>query len=145
MGLMSRNKGKVGEREVVVLLNALLGDLAQFSRNHNQADGFRESVERKDIQTNLPLAVEVKRTEAKTWRKFLEQARRQAGPQELPVLFHRANGEQWKVVLDLSPIEFCKLIRAFLYWQSQGSPGERGQADIKAYLEAKKEELARGE
>lgn len=138
MGRMSRNKGKVGEREVVVLLTALLGDLAQFSRNSMQAHGELSREERKDIRTNLPLAVEVKRTEAKTWRLFLEQARAQSSPNEIPVLFHRANGEAWKVVLDLSPIEFCKLIRAYLFWSANGRPGERGAADIKKYLEDKK-------
>lgn len=140
MGLMSRNKGKVGEREVVALLTALLGDLATFARNHNQADGFRAVEERKDIETNLPLAIEVKRTEAKTWRKFLEQARRQAAADEIPVLFHRANGEPWKVVLDLSPIEFAHLIRAYLYFRSHGSPGQRDGRHIKEFLEGKKHE-----
>jgi hypothetical protein len=124
MGLMSKRKGRLGEQEVCTILRQLLGDVAAFERNSMQA--HNNGMSKKDILTNLPLAIEVKRTEAKTYRQFLDQARNQAVDPELPVLFHRSNGEPWKVVMELSPTEFAHLIRAWLHFMKSGKPGLKG-------------------
>lgn len=122
MGLMSKRKGRLGEQEVCTILRQLLGDIAAFERNSMQAHNV-EGMSKKDILTNLPLAIEVKRTEARTYKAFLEQARSQAMGGELPVLFHRSNGEPWKVVLELTPAEFAHLIRAYVAFTKAGRPG----------------------
>lgn len=122
MGRMSKRKGRLGEQEVCTILRQLLGDIAAFERNSMQAHNI-QGMSKKDVLTNLPVAIEVKRTEAKTYRQFLEQARSQVTNGELPVLFHRSNGEPWKVVLELTPTEFAHLIRAYIHFTKAGRPG----------------------
>jgi hypothetical protein len=133
MGLMSKRKGRLGEQEVRRMLTELLGDLGTFERNSMQAHNLGK-VHQKDILTNLPLSIEVKRTEAKLYRQFIEQARAQTQNGELPVLFHRSNGEPWRVVMELTPAEFAHLIRAWHHFHRAGRPGLR--APLPALLQA---------
>lgn len=112
MGLMSRNKGKTGERELCALLRESLGNIAAFERNSMQSHGEARTGMQWDILTNLPIALEVKRTEDVNPKKWLEQARRQAKGDRLPVVAHRSNGEPWKFLFELTPREFCRVMRA---------------------------------
>lgn len=125
MGLMSKRKGRTGEQEVRALLTAGLGDLGAFERNSMQAHGI-QGMSQKDILTNLPLAIEVKRTEAKLYRQWLEQARKQNEPGAFPVLAHRANGEPWRFIVEFTPMEFFHFVRAIVHYAKCGKPGLRG-------------------
>lgn len=89
MGARSRRKGATGEREVFKLLNVKLGRDA-FRRNLSQtrAGGC-------DNDGDLIMAVEVKRAESLQLQAWIDQARRQAKPGQLPVLAYRRNGEDW--------------------------------------------------
>lgn len=118
MGLMSRNKGKVGEREVCTLLREHLGDIGVFERNSMQAHGEARSGSQVDILTNLPIAPEVKRTEDFQPKKWLEQARSQARGGKLPMVFHRANGQPWRILFELHPQEFFRIMRALALFNS---------------------------
>jgi hypothetical protein len=124
MGMFAKRKGRAGEQEVCRLLKAGLGDLGAFERNSMQAHAI-EGMSQKDILTNLPLAIEVKRTEAKLYRQWLEQAREQNDPGNFPVLAHRSNGEPWRFVMELSIAEFFRFVRALTFYQKHGEPGLR--------------------
>ncbi len=54
-GTHSRNKGKRGEREIVNILKAELGDDLEIGRNHAQCDNGGC-----DIAGRLPFSIEVK-------------------------------------------------------------------------------------
>jgi Holliday junction resolvase len=93
MGRMSRNKGKVGEREVA----ALLREHGFAGARGVQYQGGRDSA---DV-TGLPgFHIEVKRTEAFSAYKALEQAVADSGGAGTPIVFHRSNSRQWIVVLN---------------------------------------------
>lgn len=140
MGAFSKRKGRLGEQEVRRLLTELLGDVGTFERNSLQAHNIK-GMSQKDILTNLPLAIEVKRTEAKLYRQWLEQARSQTGKGEFPVLFHRDNGKPWRIVMELTPAEFERFVRSLLFYARHGSPGLRGLPDPQApLLEVKDDE-----
>lgn len=122
MGLMSKRKGRLGEQEIRRLLIDNLGDIGRFERNSMQAHNV-EGMSQKDILTNLPFAIEVKRTEAKLYRQWLEQARSQNEPGNLPVLAHRSNGEPWRFLMEMSPMEFFHVVRAIHHFARSGKPG----------------------
>lgn len=99
-GLMSRNKGKRGERQIVELLQPVVIDIyelhqlepPQLKRNTLQSDGGGSDI------AGLPwLAAEVKYHETfcipQWWRQTLEQA----GSDREPVLFYRRNKVPWAV------------------------------------------------
>jgi hypothetical protein len=96
MGMMSRRKGKVGEREVFGLLSELLG--IAVKRNINARQGDCDSLE-------LPgWACESKRVESWTegyWTQALEQAER---VKRRPVLFYRGNRQPWVAMVDLADV-----------------------------------------
>ena len=109
-GLMSRNKGQRGEREVIKLLQPILDDVygrqgldvPQLERNLMQSakGGF-------DISGLEWMALEVKYQEADHLEQWWEQCKRQAmgrvgGVQEgqmvkEPILFFRKNKVRWQV------------------------------------------------
>lgn len=99
-GLMSRNKGKRGEREVVKLLQPVVNEVYQslgleppvLERNLMQSHkgGF-------DLVGLDWLALEVKYQEQTQLTTWWEQCKRQAGKDREPVLFHRKNHATWKV------------------------------------------------
>lgn len=98
MGLMSRAKGKTGEREVAALLRDLLGlDIRRRVRQH---DGDW------DLEGVPGWTLEVKRRAtarrgeiASWWQQAVEQAQ-DAG--QLPVLLYRADRDGWRAVWPLS-------------------------------------------
>jgi Holliday junction resolvase len=93
-GKMSRNKGKVGEREVV----AMLKDYEFEARRGQQ---FRGGDDSPDIIHDIRnVHIEVKRTEQFNLYKAMEQAGEDRESNEWPVIFHRKNGRKWMVVLE---------------------------------------------
>lgn len=127
-GLMSRNKGKEGEREVIRLLQPVVEqvflafDLAVpvLQRNTLQSDrgGF-------DIVGLEWLALEVKRQEQLLIGQWWEQTVRQAGQDKEPVLIYRQNGGRWRVRMwgslhagngDAMTLPVTVAIEDFLLW-----------------------------
>ena len=98
-GLMSRNKGKTGEREARDLLLEWLGPvyvkfgvpLPELERNLMQSrNGGHDLV-------GLPwLAVEVKRQEQTQFGSWWKQTVAQAGVGQIPFLLWRGNRQPWR-------------------------------------------------
>lgn len=99
-GLTSRNKGKRGEREVVVMLQPVVNDVYEafglepprLQRNSLQSDGGGF-----DIVGLKWLALEVKYCETVKLAQWWQQTLDQCGQQQVPVLFYRRNNVEWKV------------------------------------------------
>jgi len=93
-GKMSRNKGKVGEREVVALLK-------EYEFEARRGQQFRGGDDSPDIIHDIcNVHIEVKRTEQFNLYKAMEQAGEDRESNEWPVIFHRKNGRKWMVVLE---------------------------------------------
>lgn len=103
MGKMSRDKGKVGERE----LAALFRECGFDAKRGVQHKGGAESP---DVVTSIDeLHVECKRVESLSLYPALEQAERDAGLEKMPVVFHRRNKKPWVVILHAA--EFLALLK----------------------------------
>ena len=93
-GKMSRNKGKVGEREVVAMLK-------EYEFEARRGQQFRGGDDSPDIIHDIcNVHIEVKRTEQFNLYKAMEQAGEDKESNEWPVIFHRKNGRKWMVVLE---------------------------------------------
>jgi hypothetical protein len=96
---MSRRKGAVGEREAAEKLNEVLG--TRFHRGR-QYHGGPDSP---DLAGDLPgLHVEVKRVERLALYPAMYQARRDAAPDQVPMVMHRANNRPWLVVVEVADL-----------------------------------------
>lgn len=93
MSRMSRTKGKVGEREVA----ALLREHGFEGARGVQYQGSRDSA---DVVGLPGFHIEVKRVEAFSAYKALEQAAEDSAGAATPIVFHRSNARQWIVVLN---------------------------------------------
>lgn len=100
MGLMSRNKGKTGEREIAALVADLTG--LDVKRRVRQRDGDS------DLEGVPGWCIEVKRHAIATrasirqwWTQACEQAAR-AGADCLPVLLYRQDRDEWRAVWPLA-------------------------------------------
>lgn len=95
MGMRSRRKGKVGERELAVLLTSE-GFPARRGAQH------RGGTDSPDVVCDaLPgIHLECKRTERLDLYAAVDQARTDAGD-KLPVVAHRRNDCAWLAILDL--------------------------------------------
>lgn len=107
MGKMSREKGKVGEREVAALLRehgfeARRGQ--QFS-----GDGAPDVIHELRIADDCAIHIEVKRVEKFPLWDALSQAKEDAPPGDIPIVFHRKNTKDWVVVLDAD--DFLTIIK----------------------------------
>lgn len=99
-GLMSRNKGKRAEREVIDMLQPLINmvygeyglDPEKLKRNTMQSDGGGF-----DIHGLEWIALEVKHQEVFHLEKWWEQTKSQAGIRQVPVLVYRRNRVPWRV------------------------------------------------
>ena len=99
MGSLSKRKGAAGEREAAEKLNEVLG--TRFHRGR-QYHGGPESP---DLAGDLPgLHVEVKRCERLSLYPALFQARRDAAPDQVPVVMHRANNRPWVIAVDVADL-----------------------------------------
>lgn len=98
MGKMSRNKGKLGEREAAHELTRVLGIEAARGRQYQGGD------DSPDLKTSLAgVHFEVKRVESLSLYPALEQAREDCGD-AVPVVLHRRNGKRWVVVVELDDL-----------------------------------------
>jgi Holliday junction resolvase len=99
--LNSKNKGKVGEREIAQILTHQGGWQArrtgfmQSQQNHGAAD-----VECKA----LPIHWEVKRTEKVSLHDWIAQAKGGAKEEEIPVIAWRKNNAPWYAILPLDDL-----------------------------------------
>lgn len=94
MGKTSRDKGKVGEREVARLLRAEGFDAHRGVQYH----GGPESP---DVVGLPGIHIEVKRTEKLRMWDALSQSKSDAAEDEMPVVVHRKNNCEWVVIQPL--------------------------------------------
>ena len=103
IGRRSKNKGKVGEREVV----ALLRKSGVEARRGQQYSGGGDSP---DVVHSIEgLHIEVKRTEKFDLEGSMQQARDDAANDQIPVVFHRKSRREWVVVIDAD--DFLRMIQ----------------------------------
>ena len=93
-GRTSRNKGKVGERELAAALRA---EGFESARRGQQYSGSETSA---DVVGLPGIHIECKRVEKLNIYEAVEQAQRDAGESgELPAVFHRRNRKPWLVTM----------------------------------------------
>ncbi len=98
-GRRSRSKGARGERQAARELSRVLGVPARRGQQFSGVEG-------KDVVVGLDgLHVEVKRCEKLSLYPAIEQARRDAGTGEVPLVLHRRNGKPWLVILELEDLK----------------------------------------
>ena len=98
----SRQKGARGEREIAKILRQRGYD-ARRGQQYSGANGDADVV-------GLPgIHIEVKRVEALNIDKAMEQAITDAKPGEMPAVFHRKIGKEWKATVRLK--DFIKLYK----------------------------------
>ena len=95
MGRMQRNKGKVGERELVRALR----DLGLVDSHRGQQ--FRGGGDSPDVVAGEGLHLECKRVERLHLWGALDQATSDAAEGAIPVVAHRCNKRPWVVILRL--------------------------------------------
>ena len=115
MGRMSKNKGKLGEREVAELLRAN----GIPARRGVQYAGGNDSP---DVIGLDGVHIEVKRSETLALYPALEQALGDCKPGDIATVWHRRNGRRWVVMLYAE--DFLAMVRA-------ATP--RDPAKLKAY------------
>ena len=107
MGIMSKTKGKVGEREVAALLKKYGFD----ARRGQQFSGGGDSP---DVAHNMDgFHIEVKRSETFALYDALAQANADKKSDEDAIVFHRRNNRQWVVVMEAE--DFLRLMTTYVY------------------------------
>ena len=99
MGSMSRRKGAAGEREAAAALNEVLGTHLHRGRQYH---GGPDSPDRAGDMPGLH--VEVKRVERLALYPAMYQARRDAAPDQVPVVMHRANNRPWLICVEVADL-----------------------------------------
>jgi hypothetical protein len=104
-GASSRRKGAAAEREFLTILRDQLGDpMIQRNLEQTRSGGG-------DCAISLGgTSLEIKRQERSNLPAWLAQAREQAG-EDVPALAYRANRQPWRVLVELTPEQYCYLIR----------------------------------
>jgi hypothetical protein len=98
MGLMSRNKGKRGEREAAAEIRRVFRTEASRGRQFTGTD------DSPDIRTSIPLVhFEVKRAESLRINAALDQAISDAGA-NIPVVLHKQNHRPWVAIVRLDDL-----------------------------------------
>lgn len=94
MAKMSRDKGKVGEREVAALLR-------EYGFEAKRGIQFQGGNDSPDVKHNIPgVHIEVKRVERLNLNAALSQAIEDAmGSGNRPVIFHRSSRQPWLVTV----------------------------------------------
>lgn len=95
MGRMSRQKGKRGEREAAAELGNVFGCP---SRRGVQYQGGPDSPD--VVLEGVNVHVEAKRVEALNLYAAIEQARKDAPPGHVPIVWHRRNGQESVVIVE---------------------------------------------
>lgn len=100
MGKFSREKGKRGEREAAAELNRLLGISARRGQQ------FAGSPDSPDVVAPELSGVhlEVKRTEKLNLYAAIEQAIKDAGPDQRPLILHKKNHRPWVAIIQLNDL-----------------------------------------
>ncbi len=101
-GRASRNKGKVGEREVAALLRKHGFDAhraQQYCGGNNSDDVTCEA-----LAAGYGFHIEVKRTERASLREWMAQTQKDAAPGRDPLIAHRWNGGEWIAILPLEKL-----------------------------------------
>lgn len=94
MGRLSRNKGKLGEREWSKILRALGCLKCVTGRQHH---GGPDSP---DVRYGIPgTHAEVKRYANITVHKWMNQAKHDAAPDDIPYVAHREDHGEWLVTI----------------------------------------------
>lgn len=124
-GRRSRVKGAAGEREFFELSNKLVEDIDWpfrdksgkiFMRHPSPRAGHGQQ-DNHDPFGTLPLSIEVKRVERLSIPQWIEQAERQARPEQVPIVAYRQNGEPWRVLAVMDSAEWNK----YLHWKLGGN------------------------
>lgn len=92
MGKMSREKGKVGEREVANILKERGYDAKRGVQYHGGPDS-------PDVVGLPGVHLEVKRTEKCHPYDYLKQATEDSGEGEIPLVVHRQSRKPWIVMM----------------------------------------------
>lgn len=104
-GKASKNKGKVGEREIAKKLREYGFDTRR-NQQYNGANGDADVV-------GVPhIHMEVKRVEKLNIMTAMEQATEEAREGEVPAVFHRRNNKPWLVTMRLE--DWVKLYKGEL-------------------------------
>lgn len=107
MGKLSKNKGKVGERETAALLRS-------YGFGARRGQQFAGGGDSPDVVHDMEgFHIEVKRTEQFGLWAALDQATRDMKPGETPLIFHRKNNRPWVVVLPAA--DFLALCRDYVF------------------------------
>lgn len=104
MGKASRDKGKRGERE-------LAGILRDYGYDCRRGQQFCESNGDADVVGLPGIHIECKRVERLDLYGAVEQAKRDAKEEELPVVIHRRNNCEWLVTMPLE--EWMSMYREY--------------------------------
>ena len=103
MSKASRDKGKVGEREVAALLR-------EYGFDARRGQQFAGGGDSPDVVHSIDgVHIEVKRVEQFNLWAAMEQAKRDAKNGEVAAVFHRKNKQDWVVVLDAK--DFLQMLR----------------------------------
>ncbi len=108
IGRGSKNKGKVGEREVVALLRKY-GYEARRGQQYAGGGDSPDVVHNMELADDCAIHIEVKRGEQLSLWASLAQADEEAWPSDIPVVFHRKNHQDWVVILDA--IDFITIMK----------------------------------
>lgn len=108
----SRNKGKVGERELANKLRTFGYD----ARRGQQYCGISGDA---DVIGLPGIHIECKRVEKLNIDNAMEQSVNDAKYGEMPAVFHRKNGKQWLVTMSL--LDWMDLYKA---WEREVSDGK---------------------
>lgn len=100
MGRMQRTKGAVGEREAAAEWNRHFG--TSLNRRCMQSRGGKN--DGADLQGQEGLHIEVKRCESLSVYKAMGQAKADKKGDDLPVVLHRRNKEDWLVIVQLDDL-----------------------------------------
>lgn len=94
-GTKSRRKGIRGERDAANALQQALGIVARRGRQ------FCGTPESPDVAVDSCLHVEVKRAERLNAYAAMDQAARDAGSENVPLVLYRRNRREWLVIVQL--------------------------------------------
>lgn len=93
MAINSKAKGATGERE-------LAGKLRDYGYNCRRGQQYN-GLEGEDVVGLDYIHIECKRVQKLNIDEALQQAKRDCKTNQLPAVFHRKNGEKWKVTMEL--------------------------------------------
>lgn len=101
----SREKGKRGEREWAKICREQGFTNARRGQQYSGIDG-------QDVVGLKGIHIEVKRVERLNIEKALQQAERDKKDEEMPIVAHRRNNEDWKVTMRAE--DWFKLYKKYL-------------------------------